>query len=50
MILIGKICLQIFVSFWKAYPAFKGRKFEEMSNPTWFKKDPLTGWGFFGHR
>jgi NAD-dependent SIR2 family protein deacetylase len=38
--------------FWRAYPAFKklGKKFEEMSNPEWFEKDPKVAWGFFGHR
>lgn len=36
--------------FWKAYPAFKGRDFTEMSNPVWFRKDPTQAWGFFGHR
>eukprot|EP00004_Rigifila_ramosa_P023365 TRINITY_DN654_c0_g2_i1.p1 TRINITY_DN654_c0_g2~~TRINITY_DN654_c0_g2_i1.p1 ORF type:complete len:285 (+),score=53.55 TRINITY_DN654_c0_g2_i1:52-906(+) len=36
--------------FWRAYPAFQGRRFEEMSNPTWFEKDPAVAWGFFGHR
>lgn len=36
--------------FWKAYPPFRGRIFAEMSNPTWFKRDPKLAWGFFGHR
>lgn len=36
--------------FWKAYPAFKGRHFSEMSNPRWFARDPELAWGFFGHR
>lgn len=36
--------------FWRAYPAFRGRKFEEMSNPHWFRSDPELAWGFFGHR
>lgn len=36
--------------FWKAYPAFRGRHFAEMSNPIWFESDPQQAWGFFGHR
>jgi len=36
--------------FWKAYPPFRGRKFQEMSNPYWFHSDPTLAWGFFGHR
>lgn len=36
--------------FWKAYPPFKGKMFAEMSNPTWFRRDPQLAWGFFGHR
>ncbi|HBE67725.1 MAG TPA: NAD-dependent deacetylase [Planctomycetaceae bacterium] len=36
--------------FWKAYPVFRGRQFSEMSNPSWFQRDPQTAWGFFGHR
>jgi NAD-dependent SIR2 family protein deacetylase len=36
--------------FWRAYPAFRGRRFEEMSNPVWFRTDPEQAWGFFGHR
>ncbi len=36
--------------FWKAYPLFRGRIFAEMSNPTWFLRDPELAWGFFGHR
>lgn len=36
--------------FWKAYPPFRGRIFSEMSNPTWFRRDPELAWGFFGHR
>lgn len=36
--------------FWRAYPAFKGRQFSEMSNPYWFDRDPELAWGFFGHR
>ena len=36
--------------FWKAYPAFRGRSFSEMSNPIWFHSDPHQAWGFFGHR
>jgi NAD-dependent SIR2 family protein deacetylase len=36
--------------FWKAYPAFRGRQFAELSNPRWFDEDPELAWGFFGHR
>ncbi len=36
--------------FWRAYPAFRGRRFEEVSNPVWFERDPEQAWGFFGHR
>jgi NAD-dependent SIR2 family protein deacetylase len=36
--------------FWKAYPPFRGRRFEEMSTPHWFDSDPAIAWGFFGHR
>jgi NAD-dependent SIR2 family protein deacetylase len=36
--------------FWRAYPAFHGRRFEEISNPVWFERDPEQAWGFFGHR
>jgi len=27
-----------------------GLKFEDMSTPEWFEKDPQFAWGFFGHR
>ncbi len=36
--------------FWRAYPVFRGRRFEEISNPVWFRTDPEQAWGFFGHR
>ncbi|HVJ68958.1 MAG TPA: Sir2 family NAD-dependent protein deacetylase [Caulifigura sp.] len=36
--------------FWKAYPPFRGRRFEDMSTPHWFDTDPAVAWGFFGHR
>src|SRR5262245_3786007 len=36
--------------FWKAYPAFHGKQFAQMSNPVWFSRDPGQAWGFFGHR
>ena len=38
--------------FWRAYPplAKLGIRFEEMANPSWFKKDPKLAWGFYGHR
>jgi len=38
--------------FWKAYPpmAKLGLQFSEMSNPSWFQKDPAFAWGFWLHR
>ena len=36
--------------FWRAYPAFQGRRFQEISNPVWFSKTRRMAWGFFGHR
>ena len=36
--------------FWKAYPAFRGKQFSQISNPIWFQTDPAQAWGFFGHR
>jgi NAD-dependent SIR2 family protein deacetylase len=36
--------------FWRAYPAFHGRRFADISNPVWFQRDPEQAWGFFGHR
>jgi NAD-dependent SIR2 family protein deacetylase len=38
--------------FWRAYPAIARRRlsFEEMANPTWFKRDPALAWAFYGHR
>ena len=38
--------------FWKAYPpiAKLGYSFQEMANPTWFRRDPALAWGFYGHR
>jgi NAD-dependent SIR2 family protein deacetylase len=36
--------------FWKAYPAFLGRQFSDLSTPHWFRTDPALAWGFFGHR
>jgi len=38
--------------FWRAYPPMKhlNLKFEEMSNPSWFTRDPALAWGFWGHR
>ncbi len=30
--------------FWRAYPAFRGRRFEEISNPVWFQRDPEQAW------
>ena len=36
--------------FWRAYPALRGYRFEEMANPDWFSRDPARAWGFYGHR
>jgi len=36
--------------FWRAYPPFRGKRFDEMSRPVWFQTDPHLAWGFFGHR
>src|SRR5580698_8516349 len=36
--------------FWKAYPPFRGRSFAEISQPSWFRNDPVQAWGYFGHR
>src|SRR5262249_1183626 len=38
--------------FWSAYPAIAklGLSFEEMANPTWFRRDPHLAWAFYGHR
>jgi NAD-dependent SIR2 family protein deacetylase len=36
--------------FWRAYPAFRGKSFQDMADPSWFDRDPAQGWGFYGHR
>jgi NAD-dependent SIR2 family protein deacetylase len=36
--------------FWRAYPPYRGKRFEEMANPKWFFVDPELAWGFYGHR
>ncbi len=36
--------------FWRAYQAFRGKPFHDVSNPVWFDRDPEQAWGFFGHR
>jgi len=38
--------------FWRAYPPMQklGLRFEQMSTPSWFTKDPNFAWGFWGHR
>lgn len=36
--------------FWKAYPPFRGLRFQQVSTPHWFRTDPCLAWGFFGHR
>jgi len=38
--------------FWNAYPVIAklGLSFEEMADPSWFKKSPNLAWAFYGHR
>jgi NAD-dependent SIR2 family protein deacetylase len=38
--------------FWRAYPCYEklGLSFEGAANPDHFERDPLFGWGFYGHR
>jgi NAD-dependent SIR2 family protein deacetylase len=38
--------------FWQAYPPYErlGLTFEDAANPDRFHRDPLFGWGFYGHR
>lgn len=36
--------------FWRAYPSFQGRSFENLSNPIWFKSAPSEAWAFYGQR
>lgn len=38
--------------FWQAYPMYQplGLSFVEAANPRHFERDPLFGWGFYGHR
>ena len=38
--------------FWQAYPMYErlGLSFIEAANPRHFERDPLFGWGFYGHR
>jgi NAD-dependent SIR2 family protein deacetylase len=38
--------------FWRAYPPFArlGLGFEDLANPSWFRRDPQLAWGFYGHR
>lgn len=38
--------------FWKAYPMYAplGLSFVDAANPRHFERDPLFGWGFYGHR
>jgi NAD-dependent SIR2 family protein deacetylase len=35
---------------WRAYPALKGRQFEELASNQLFHTDPTLAWGFYGHR
>ncbi len=38
--------------FWNAYPMYQrlGLSFVQAANPEHFDRDPLFGWGFYGHR
>lgn len=38
--------------FWNAYPMYArlGLSFVQAANPDHFERDPLFGWGFYGHR
>lgn len=38
--------------FWQAYPMYErlGLSFVAAANPRHFERDPLFGWGFYGHR
>jgi len=38
--------------FWQAYPMYQrlGLSFIDAANPDHFERDPLFGWGFYGHR
>ncbi len=38
--------------FWRAYPpiAKLGLRFDEMADPSWFRRNPRLAWGFYGHR
>jgi len=38
--------------FWEAYPPYArlGLSFVEAANPANFQRDPVFGWGFYGHR
>lgn len=38
--------------FWQAYPMYEplGLSFVDAANPRHFERDPLFGWGFYGHR
>lgn len=38
--------------FWRAYPPYEklGLNFVDLANPSWFRRDPELGWGFYGHR
>jgi NAD-dependent SIR2 family protein deacetylase len=38
--------------FWRAYPYAKKHNlsFEDLANPSWFKKSPKVAWAFYGHR
>lgn len=40
------------LGFWQAYPAYQrlGLSFIDAANPHHFARDPLFGWGFYGHR
>lgn len=35
--------------FWKAYPPFRGRTYQEIAGPQLIRDDPQQAWGFYGH-
>lgn len=39
-------------SFWRAYPALKSHDivFQDIANGEAFRRNPVRGWGFYGHR
>ena len=35
--------------FWKAYPPFRGRTYQQIAGPQLIRDDPEQAWGFYGH-